>query len=233
MHICVYNKCNKCNTVEFKEKLYRPIRGVAMGTCHACDFSDIWVGDLVQKHVDTCPVETLKFSIFRDDGFDLLLYRVRDIEEYKEHLNYLHPNINFDVRYGKEGEHLDLWLMLKEKIEWKVFMKCPPVYVGPTSCHDPSVRKGVVNGVGHRLRINSSTNEYFDEAVEICSKSFAIAGYNHQHSRSELRNFRDIDPVELIKKGPKDKNDDKSSGTKVFYVDNFDPRMPHPRRLIS
>ena len=203
-----------------------------MGTCHACDFSDIWVGDLVQKHVDTCPVETLKFSIYRDDGFDLLIYGNRDIQEYKDHLNQLHPNIKFDVRYGKEGEHLDLWLMLKENIEWKVFMKCPPVYVGPTSCHDPSVRKGIFKGVGHRLRLNSSSSEYFDEAVEVCSKSFAIAGYNYQHSRSELRKFRNQDPVEMIKAGPKEK-DGKRAGPKVFYVDNYDPRMPHPRQLIS
>ena len=53
-----------------------------MGTCHACDFSDIWVGDLVQKHVDTCPVETLKFSIYRDYGQYSLLYSERDIQEF-------------------------------------------------------------------------------------------------------------------------------------------------------
>ena len=130
-----------------------------MGTCHACDFSDIWVGDLVQKHLDTCPVENLKFSIYRDDGFDLLLHGKRDIQEYKDHLNSLHPNIKFDIRHGKEGEHLDLWLMLNDKIEWKVFMKCPPVYVGPTSCHDPSIRKGIFNGVGHRLRMNRTSTK--------------------------------------------------------------------------
>ena len=71
----------------------------------------------MQKHVDTNPVETLKFSIYRDDGFDLLIHGNRDFQEYKDHLNRLHPNIKFDVGHGKEGEHLDLWLMLKEKIE--------------------------------------------------------------------------------------------------------------------
>jgi hypothetical protein len=34
------------------------------------------------------------------------------------------------VRFRKEREHLDLWLMLKENIEWKSFMKTP-VYVVP------------------------------------------------------------------------------------------------------
>jgi hypothetical protein len=68
--------------------------------------------------------------------------------------------------------------------------------------------------------------------VDVCSKSFAIAGYNFQHARTELRKFRDEDPIELIKKGPKDKQTN-GKGAKVFYVDDFDPRMPHPRKLIS
>ena len=123
--------------------------------------------------------------------------------------------------------------MLKEKIEWKCFMKTPPVYVGPTSCHDPVVKKAVFKGVGHRLRLNSSKTEYFDEAVDTCSKSFAVAGYDYQHARSELRKFRKDDPVEMIKNGPSKKTTEKKTGVKIFYVDRFDPRMPHPRKIIS
>ena len=121
--------------------------------------------------------------------------------------------------------------MLRDEIEWKVDMKCPPVYVGP--CHDPVVKKGIFKGVGHRIRMNSSKQEYFDETVEECPKSFSIAGYNFQHAKTELRKFRDIDPVEMIKKGPNEKDTKNNSGSKVFYVDNFDPRMPHLRQLIS
>lgn len=41
-----------------------------------------------------------------------------------------------------------------------------------------------------------------------------------------------IDPVELIKAGSKEKNDENKTGVKIFYVDRFDPRMPHPRKII-
>ena len=222
-----------CITVKFENKFYRTYRGLEMGVCHSCDFSDIWVGDLTQKHIDTCPVDTLVFKIYRDDGFDVIINGARDIQEYKEHMNNLHPNIQFDIRHGKEGEYLDLWLILRDKIEWKCYMKYPPVYVGPTSCHDPVVKKAVFKGVGHRLRMNSSKDEYFDEAVDKCSKSFAIAGYDYQHARSELRKFRNDNPVDMIKAGPKKKNNQTKSGVKIFYVDKYDPRMPHPRKLIS
>ena len=81
--------------------------------------------------------------------------------------------------------------------------------------------------------MNSSKDEFFDEAVESCSKSFAVAGYNYQHARSELRKFRNDDPVEMIKAGPKDKTNRNKTGVKIFYVDKYDPRMPHPRKIIS
>ena len=56
-----------------------------------------------------------------------------DLEEYKEHLTTLHPNLTFETRSGKEGEYLDLYLMIKNgTIEWRTFFKTPPVYVWST-----------------------------------------------------------------------------------------------------
>ena len=62
------------------------------------------------------------------------------------------------------------------KIEWKNYKKTPPVYVGPDSCHNPVVKSAIVKGVGLRLRINSSKDEYFDDSVEDASKVFKISG---------------------------------------------------------
>ena len=75
-----------------------------------------------------------------------------------------------------EGGYLDLWLMLKDGIiEWKPFRKAPPIYVGPDSCHDPAQKgKSIMKGVGRRLRITSSKDEYFEEAVEDAAKGFSL-----------------------------------------------------------
>ena len=82
---------------------------------------------------------------------------------------------------------MDLWVMLKDgKIETKIFTKSEPVYVGPSSCHDPKVFKSIFKGVGLRIRLNCSEDKDFDEAVESYSKALAISGYNFQTARSEL-----------------------------------------------
>ena len=225
--------CLKCNGVQFKEKFYLPQRGVAMGACHACDFSDIWMGEITAKHLDTCPVQTLYFQLYRDDGFDVLLNAEQDLGTFEDHLNNLHPNLQWTLKCGLEGSYLDLWLMIDNgRIEWRNHRKTPAVYVSPDSCHDPLVKKAIVKGVGQRLRINSSKTEYFLESVEETAKSFKICGYNYQNTKKELLKFEAEDPLTLIRK-VKVCRTKPNKGVKAFYIAKYDPRMPHPRQLIT
>ena len=52
------------------------------------------------------------------------------------------------------------------------------------SCHDPMVKSAIVKGVGLRLRINSSKDEYFDESVEEAAKAFKISGFSYQKTKT-------------------------------------------------
>ena len=150
-------------------------------------------------------MSTENFSIYRDDGKDII--DEEDIEEYTDQLNSLHPNLSWEVRTGKEGGHLDLWIMLKEgKIEWRNYVKTPPLYIHKSSCHDPSVMKNIHKGVGRRIRMNSSKDEYFQDSVEEFSRAFSISGYDYQNSKKELQKFRSEDPIKLIKSEKRNKN---------------------------
>ena len=88
--------CLECNCVAFDGKFYIPCRGCAQGTCHACHFTDLWIGDITLKHTSTSNVSTENFSIYRDDGKDII--EEKDIAEYTAQLNSLHPNLKWDVR---------------------------------------------------------------------------------------------------------------------------------------
>ena len=144
------------------------------------------MGDITQKHLDTCPVDTLHFKLYRDDGLDILTNGPQERRILLDHLNNLHPNLTWTVECAKEGGYLDLWLMIEDgKIEWKNFKKAPPIYVGPDSCHDPAVKDAIVKGVGLRLRINSSKDEYFDDSVEDAARAFKISGYPYQRTKQK------------------------------------------------
>ena len=225
--------CMRCNCVQFKDKFYIPNRGVAMGNCVSCDFSDIWMGDITEKHLNTTTIQTLHFIIYRDDVLDILTDGIHMKRILVDHLNNLHPNLTWTVECAKEGGYLDLWLMLENgRIEWKNYKKAPAVYVGPDSCHDPMVRNSIVKGVGLRLRINSSKDEYFEESAEDAAKAFKVSGYKYQKTKQELLKFKELDPITLIRKEKVVKKKPEK-GVQAFYITNYEPRMLHPRKLIS
>lgn len=94
---------------------------------------------------------------------------------------------------------MDLWLMIiNGRVESRVFTKSKPIYISPTSCHDPAVFKSIFTGVGLRLRLNSSRDEDFDVAVEEYSKAFAVSGYNYRRAKFELSKSKQIDRVEFL-----------------------------------
>ena len=64
--------CISCNCVQFKGKFYIPCKGCAQGPCHACDFTDIWIGSITDKHIESSNVDSVLFSIYRDDAWDIL-----------------------------------------------------------------------------------------------------------------------------------------------------------------
>ena len=141
--------------------------------------------------------------------------------------------MTWTVECKKEGGYLDLWLMVENgRIEWKNYKKAPAVYVGPDSCRDPIVRSAIVKGVGLRLRINSSKNEYFEESVEDAARAFKISGYGYQQTKQELLKFKELDPIELIKKEKKVKKKP-DTGVQAYYISMYDPRMLHPAVKIA
>ena len=59
----------------------------------------------------------------------------------------------------------------------------------------------------------------------------AVSGYDYQSVKKELLKFENIDPKDLIKR-PKNRKKSKP-GPKVYFNSVFDPRLPHPRKIIS
>ena len=93
--------CGECNCVQFKEKFYVPCKGCAQGPCHACSFTDIWVSRVVKRHIETSNIDSVLYSIYRDDGKDILVNGLVDQPAYQQHLDSLHPNLNWDLTCGK------------------------------------------------------------------------------------------------------------------------------------
>ena len=71
-------------------------------------------------------MDTLHFTLYRDDGLDILMNGEQELRILKDHMNNLHPNLTCTVECGSEGGYLDLWLMLENgKLSGKTIRKLP------------------------------------------------------------------------------------------------------------
>ena len=99
-------------------------------------------------HTETSNIDSILFSIYRDDGLNILKNGKVDQPALQQHMESLHPNLTWDLNVEKEGGYLDLFLMIKDgKIEFKLFTKTPPLYLNKISCHDPKIFKSIPKGV--------------------------------------------------------------------------------------
>ena len=64
--------CMECNCFKFRGRFYIPCKGCAQGTYHACTFTDLWVAKNVEKHLETSNIDLIVYSIYRDDGHEIL-----------------------------------------------------------------------------------------------------------------------------------------------------------------
>ena len=121
--------------------------GSAMGPCHACDYVDIFMGELDRELVSHCPVPLLSsrapprckkelmylaWSRFRADGITILP-NAEYVSAFEQHLQNLHPpDIKWVVTHGKEAEYLDVKLhTVNGLIETDVFRKNCHSYLPP------------------------------------------------------------------------------------------------------
>ena len=88
------------NTCEFLGHFYCPNSGTATGPPHACDFADIFMGELDEKMVkklDESEVEHTGWTIYMDDGWIVALRGIEDVPVVQEILQNLHHNIELEI----------------------------------------------------------------------------------------------------------------------------------------
>ena len=80
-----------------------------------------------------------QWTIFRDDGWDILINADDDLPKFEEILDDLQPNIEWDVRSSRSEtdhalEHLDLTIYIKEgKLKTDNFAKDIPILLSRKS----------------------------------------------------------------------------------------------------
>jgi hypothetical protein len=207
------------------------------------------MGDLDKHIVDDTPVpllssllppsqisdnKDLDFTRYRDDGINLLLDPSHK-DLFYLHLNRMNRNIKWTTPdwtelndFGMKADYLDLLIKLENGyILVEDNSHSDHNYISRTSCHPPSVFKGLRLGVGIQLRRNCSTDESFDRIMEERIKQFACSGWNEDSTRNEILKAKKMDRRTLLfeEKKPKRKNIS-------AWTTKWDPRTPAKGSII-
>eukprot|EP00745_Piridium_sociabile_P017617 TRINITY_DN263_c0_g1_i8.p1 TRINITY_DN263_c0_g1~~TRINITY_DN263_c0_g1_i8.p1 ORF type:complete len:903 (+),score=84.50 TRINITY_DN263_c0_g1_i8:125-2833(+) len=221
----------------------RPNHGTAMGPCHSCDFVDLYMGELDELLINKCPVPLLSsltpdntqkdltyldWSRYRDDGITLIP-ELKDVDKFISHLQNLSPeNIKWTIKTGKEAKYLDLNLKITDgKIVTDVNSKHCHSYLNKNSCHPPSVFKGLLIGVGTRLRMLCSEDDILADRLQEYAKHFYMAGWKYQTALKELQKGASQNRKQLIRRQRNQKP------KKIAWVTTYDPRVPSKTNIIK
>ena len=252
LQLCLTCNGGRYTTGDGVTHYIKPIRGTAMGPCHACDYCDVFMGELDEKLIKTCKVplissllpkdsqlidENLDFTRFRDDGISILLHE-KDTHKFEQCLQNLHPDIKWEVQPGTEKDYLDVHLMLKNgEIHSDVFSKSSHNYLPPNSCHPRSTFKGLISSVGTRLRIICSHDKYLAPRIEEYARYFAACGWNYDKARGELIKGSNYDKKDTEEEACKKREHmlyrARSKKTKkIAWITTYDPRVPQKSKII-
>jgi hypothetical protein len=223
-----------------------------MGPCHACDYVDVFMGELDKLCIDNSPVpllsslkppeerdKKLDWSRFRDDGLTFLL-KGEDVPLFADHLNSLHPpHIKWEVNSGVNINYLDVNIQLiNGYIQTDIYSKSTHNFLPPNSCHPPSTFKGLLSSVGTRLRMICSTNDALCSRIDEYTHYFACSGWNHNKAKSEITRGANFSPNDSENES-KEKRDmvlqrpRTTKKKKIAWLNTYDPRLPSKSSIIK
>eukprot|EP00745_Piridium_sociabile_P020923 TRINITY_DN32272_c0_g1_i5.p1 TRINITY_DN32272_c0_g1~~TRINITY_DN32272_c0_g1_i5.p1 ORF type:complete len:867 (+),score=134.27 TRINITY_DN32272_c0_g1_i5:352-2601(+) len=243
LKIALNQNCSQYTDGEGNTVFAKPNHGTAMGPCHACDFVDVYMGNLDIKLTKECPVPLLSslaepeqrdglmqldWSRYRDDGITVLPNK-EDIGSFSQHLQDLNPpNIKWTIKEGHQVEYLDIKLSIEDgTINTDVYSKHCHSYLPKNSCHPPSVFKGLLIGVGTRLRMLCSDDNVLENRLKEYARYFTISGWKFETALEHLSRGANRDRGDLIRQERKPKP------KKLAWVSQYDPRLPSKRTLIK
>ena len=123
-------------------------------------------------------------------------------------------------------EYLDVLVSLKDGfLETDVFSKNCHSYLPPSSCHPQSVFKGIIKGIGHRLRMICSTDECLEKRVDEYANYLHLSGWPFPKVKHQLKEATNIDRESILKSDRVSKNSTKNK--KSMWISKHDQRLPN------
>jgi hypothetical protein len=194
----------KNNNFTFDGSHYLQINGTAMGTKMAPSYANIYMGDLAELLLLSSLKQPLSLFRFIDDVGLKWIHSDKELDEFFEHANSIHPSIKFTNEVSKTKLYfLDTTTTVNEgNMTTDLYSKPTDKhqYLSPSSCHPKHCFKSIPFSQAIRIRVKRicSTVETTKQRLGDLRHHLKRQGYNDKVIESGFSKASEIDRNDLL-----------------------------------
>ena len=197
----------KNNYFEHNEKVYKQLRGTAIGTKFAPSYAILFMAELEERILSASPDKPFVWWRYIDDVFMIWQHGEEKLKAFLESLNSFHPTIKFTYEYSKESiNFLDVQLTHKEgQLSTDLYVKPTDThqYLEASSCHVFHAKKSIPYSQALRLNRICSNPLSFDKRCDQLESWLFERGYSKKLVRDQILKARKISRDEALSQKPK------------------------------
>ncbi|WP_179117283.1 hypothetical protein, partial [Solemya velum gill symbiont] len=223
------------NCFGFGSNYYIQKEGVAIGSRlgknYVCTYMRKWDEELL--NTDKTP---LFYKRFIDDGFGIWVGNERDLKTFAHHANSIHTDIRVELRYDrKQIEFLDTLVKLENgHVYTDLYVKPSDkqLYLKSSSCHPPSTKRGLVYGLGLRLRRICEKQTDYEKHRHALKHQLRIRGYSGRMIEDQLKKVDKMERSALLQPGKKHSLNSKDTD-RVPLILTYSHLLPNIPNIVN
>ncbi|XP_050792228.1 uncharacterized protein LOC127042831 [Gopherus flavomarginatus] len=195
------------NYFKFDDNIYLQISGTAMGTRMAPQYANIFMADLEQRFLSSCPLTPLLYLRYIDDIFIIWTHGKETLEKFHHDFNSFHPTINLSLDQSTREVHfLDTTVQISDgHINTTLYRKPTDryAYLHASSFHPGHITRSIVYSQALRYNRICSNPSDRDQHLQDLHQAFSKLQYPHEEIRKQINRARRVPRSLLLQDKPK------------------------------
>ena len=220
------------NNFVFNDQNFIQINGCSMGTKCAPPYACLFMGKFENQYILPRILHNISMYVrYIDDIFLIWKGSERELKEFLEVINTIHPSIKFDYKYSREKiEFLDTTVkLLNNKLTTTLYTKPTDrrAYLHAQSYHPSSTKRSIAFSQATRIRRICTMDEDFRSNAETLKNDLVRRGYDEETVSQEIERAKNLDRNQLLT------YKEKTQSNRIPLIVTYNKAMPNLNRLIN
>ena len=187
----LFKHCLTTTYFSWDNKIYEQIEGVAMGSPLSPVIANFFMEKFEQQALESAPYKPKIWFRYVDDTFVIWNHGQEKLQEFLEHINGIHENIQFTMEMEENHKLAFLDVLLTRKGTWlghTVYRKPTHTdrYLHRASNHHPAQKYGIIKTLSERATRICEPEELNTELTHLYA-AFRANGYSEQEIRRSIK----------------------------------------------